>query len=131
MPSNSEVAQRYIKSIEQGKTGEDLAEFFDPAIEYTEFPNKIFPKGRTAGAAEMKAASEKGKKLLSGQVYEIKNVIEHGDQVAMELHWTGTLAVQVQSLQPGDQMRDHFSVFLVFRNGKIVSQHNYDCYEPW
>jgi hypothetical protein len=24
-----------------------------------------------------------------------------------------------------------FAIFLTFRDGKIVRQHNYDCFDPW
>ncbi len=29
------------------------------------------------------------------------------------------------------QMKAYFSVFLDFRDGKIIKQRNYDCYEAW
>jgi len=28
-------------------------------------------------------------------------------------------------------MKAYFSVFLDFRDGKIIKQRNYDCYEAW
>jgi ketosteroid isomerase-like protein len=31
----------------------------------------------------------------------------------------------------GDVMRAHFATFIEFRDGKIVAQRNYDCFEPW
>jgi len=35
------------------------------------------------------------------------------------------------SLPAGGTMRAHVAIFLEFRNGKIVAQRHYDCYEPW
>jgi ketosteroid isomerase-like protein len=41
------------------------------------------------------------------------------------------LGVPVGALTPGAEMRAHFAVFLDFRDGKIVRQRNYDCFEPF
>ena len=51
--------------------------------------------------------------------------------VALEVLWTGTLAVPFGSLAVGDNMRAHFAVFIQLRDGKIVAQRNYDCFDPW
>ena len=59
------------------------------------------------------------------------NLIEQGDQVAVEVIWTATLAVAVGTLAVGDAMRAHFGVFLTWRDGKIISQRNYDCFDPF
>ena len=45
--------------------------------------------------------------------------------------WVGTLAVAIGTLAAGDEMRAHFGVFLTFRDGLIVQQRNYDCFEPF
>lgn len=42
----------------------------------------------------------------------------------------GPFVPPFQSLPIGGQMRAHFATFLRFKHGKIVSQRNYDCYEP-
>ncbi|MEU5049278.1 hypothetical protein [Streptomyces sp. NPDC021096] len=52
-----------------------------------------------------------------------------GDQVALEVTWTGTLAVPLGDLPAGHVLRAHIAVFLEFREGKIRAQRNYDCYE--
>jgi ketosteroid isomerase-like protein len=51
--------------------------------------------------------------------------------VALEVRWSGTLAVPVGSFPAGGEMRARFAVFLDFRDGKIVAQRNYDCFEPF
>jgi len=66
---------------------------------------------------------------MSSQKYVIRNEIAGGDQVALEIDWTGTLSVRFQSIPAGGQMRAHFAAFLQFKDGKIISQRNYDCYE--
>ena len=42
----------------------------------------------------------------------------------------GILAVSVMSLPAGSQMKAFVAMFLTLRDGKIISQRNYDCYPP-
>jgi len=35
------------------------------------------------------------------------------------------------SLTIGSEMRADSAMFFVFKDGKIVSQRNYDCFHPW
>lgn len=67
---------------------------------------------------------------MSSQQYHIRNEVANDDQVALEIDWIGTLAVPFQDKPKGGQMRAHFAAFLQFKDGKIISQRNYDCYEP-
>jgi hypothetical protein len=40
--------------------------------------------------------------------------------------------VPVGELPVGGELRAHLGIFLEFdAEGRIVSQRNYDCYEPW
>jgi ketosteroid isomerase-like protein len=51
--------------------------------------------------------------------------------MAIEVQWTGTLAVALGTLPAGGEMRARFAMFLELRDGKIARQRNYDCFEPW
>jgi ketosteroid isomerase-like protein len=128
---NIEIARRYLKAIEQGATGATLAQFFAPNVVMELFPNRLAPQGSRSGLAEMLEAAERGQKALSSQHYEIKHEVAGGDTVALEVLWVGTLAIPVAGLSAGSQMRAHFAAFLEFRDGKILAQRNYDCYDPW
>ena len=68
---------------------------------------------------------------MSRQMYKIKQEIADLDRVALEVEWVGTLAVPFESIPAGGQMRVFFAMFLEFREGKIIRQRNYDCYEAW
>lgn len=68
---------------------------------------------------------------MAAQTYEIVHAVADGDDVALEIEWTGTLSVPLGSLPAGGQMRARFAVFLEFRDGKIARQRNYDCFQPW
>jgi ketosteroid isomerase-like protein len=126
---NLAIAISYIKAIESGASSDELAQFLSPEVIVEIFPSKFFPKGSRDKLAGILAAAERGKKVMSSQKYEIRNEITSGDQVALEIDWTGTLSVPFQSIPAGGQMRAHFAAFLQFREGKIIAQRNYDCYE--
>jgi predicted ester cyclase len=128
---NGEIAREYLRAIEAGETGENLARFFDPEVMLEEFPNRLSPQGRRSGLAQALEAAERGQKLLAGQSYEIHSVIENGERLALEVTWIGTLKIPVENLPAGSQMRARFAVFLEFRNARIVAQRNYDCFDPW
>ena len=127
---NLAIARRYIKAIESGATGDEMTQFFASDVVLEIFPSKFFPNGSRDNLAGIRAAADRGKKAMSSQKYGIRNEVASGDAVALEINWVGTLAVPFQSLPKGAQMRAHFAAFLEFKDGKILSQRNYDCYEP-
>jgi ketosteroid isomerase-like protein len=118
-------------TIEQGATGERMARFFDPDVVLEEFPSRLTPQGARRRLADVLEGAERGQKVLSSQHYEIHNEMEMGDQVALEVMWTGTLKMPFQNLPPGSNLRARFALFLDFRGGRIVAQRNYDCFDPW
>ncbi len=126
---NLALARQYLKAIESGTSAEEMAQFFAPEVIVEIFPSKFFPTGSRSNFEEIRAAANRGKKVMTSQTYAVRNALASGDQVALEIDWTGTLAVPFQTLPAGGQMRAHFAAFLQFKDGKIISQRNYDCYE--
>ena len=62
--------------------------------------------------------------MIKKQNFEILNVVANGNQVAVEAQWTGILAIPFGSILEGGEMRARFAIFLEFRDGLIVRQHN-------
>lgn len=104
---------------------------FTTDVVIEQLPNRIYPQGLQGTLSQMESAFEKGRKLFTSQSYEIKNAVAHEDRVAVEVLWTGTLALGFGNLSAGSQMRCHSAMFFEFVNGKIARQRNYDCFEPW
>ena len=96
-----------------------------------EFPNRLLPRGAIRDLEAMKQARIRGKALLSAEQFELLGAVASGDQVAMELRWSGTIAVGGGPFKAGQTLRARFAIFLDFRDGRIVRQRNYDCFEPW
>jgi ketosteroid isomerase-like protein len=128
---NLTIARRYLEALENGVGGEALAEFFTKDVVQEEFPNRLSPIGAHRDLAAILDAAKKGKKIMRAQKFDIRNSISDGDMVAMEVFWSGYLAVPIDTLPADSEMRAHFSMWLEFRDGKICRQHNYDCFDPW
>lgn len=128
--TNLKKVELYLKSIENGDFVY-IASLFSPDALLEQLPNRIYPNGIRSGVSRMAEAFEKGRKLLSSQSYEIMSCVAEGDALSIEVLWTGTLAVPFGSLSVGSQMRAHSAMFFQFKDGKIVSQRNYDCFESW
>ncbi|MFH8610571.1 nuclear transport factor 2 family protein [Streptomyces sp. NPDC018029] len=126
---NIETALRYHQAVSQGATGEELARFFHEEVVQQEFPNSLFPDGVRRDLATVLKDSERGQQVISQQRFEVHNTVAANDVVALEVTWTGTLAVPLGDLPAGHELRAHIAVFLEFRDGKIHAQRNYDCYE--
>jgi ketosteroid isomerase-like protein len=130
--SNLELARRYLATMESGSADAKLA-FFAPDVIQEEFPNRITPTTRSRDLAGLRDGIEKGSSIMASERYEILNAVAgaDSDQVALEVQWSGTLATGLGPLPAGAVMRARLAIFLEFREGKIVRQRNYDCYEPW
>jgi ketosteroid isomerase-like protein len=127
--SNLGTARRYLAALGHGTSGG--LEFFAPDVVQEEFPNRLLPNGAVRDLAALQAAAQRGAKVMKQQSFEILNAVASGEQVAVEALWTGEAAVPVGSLPAGGRMRARFAIFLTFRDGKIVRQHNYDCFDPF
>jgi uncharacterized protein len=129
--TNTEIARAYLKAIEDDAAFDVLSRFFADDVVQHEYPNQLVKTGATRTLADLKAAAERGKGVVEWQKYEVRNAIEAGDWVALEVTWRAALKVPVGSLPAGGEMKANFGVFLQFRDGRIVKQHNYDCFDPF
>ena len=126
---NLETVRRYLKTIEDGEFTM-IRDLFAPDASIVQFPNRIYPQGLSASVLQIAEAFEKGRKLLASQTYKIKNELVNRDSVAVEVLWVGKLAVSFGSMAAGSEMRAHSAMFFAFKDGKIVTQKNYDCFVP-
>ena len=131
MTDHSAFVRRYLGAISAGATGPALAAYYDPEAIAEEFPNRLTPNGASRNLAALLEGAERGKKVLSGQTFDIRAIMAGGDRVAVEAIWTGKLAIPIGNLKAGDEMKARFAMFFEMRNGKIYRQRNYDCFDPF
>jgi ketosteroid isomerase-like protein len=128
---NLGVVRRYLQAVEQGATGETLAAFYTADAVQEELPNRLIPQGARRDLRAILAAAERGQQALSAQRYQILSEVASGDLVALEVQWTGTLAIPLGAQPAGGEMRARFGLFMQLRGGKIAAQRNYDCFYPF
>lgn len=126
---NVRTAVRYHQAVSRSAASEELASFFHPDATHVQLPNALFPDGTVRGLSDLLAAAQQGHALLADQHFEVANAVAAGTRVAVEATWSGTLAVPLGDLPAGRVLRAHIATFLEFRDGKIIAQRNYDCYE--
>jgi ketosteroid isomerase-like protein len=131
MSDHIDVLRRYLHAIEEFAPRGVVERFFATDAVQHESPNRLFPNGRRSDLVTMLAAYDKGPTLLASQRYVLKNSIAQGDQVAAELEWTGVLRSGFGALEAGASLRAAIAIFFTFRDGKIASVRNYDCYYPF
>lgn len=129
--ANVQTARRYLEAISRGGPWSEVAAFFTEDVVQEEFPNRLVPAGARRTLRELEEASARGHAVITAQRYDVRNALATGEQVALEVLWTGTLAVPLGSIPAGGEMVAHFGVFLEFRDGRIAAQRNYDCFEPF
>ena len=130
-PGNLATVRRYLKALEDGVTGGALVSLFADDIVQIEHPNRLKPHGDRRDKSAMGRDAERGVKILERQAYTILNALAQDDRVAVEVRWEGVLAIPMGELQPGGTMVVHSAMFFTFKDGKIASQHNFDCVEPF
>jgi ketosteroid isomerase-like protein len=128
---NLSLARKYLEALECGAEGGTLADYFTVDVVQEEYPNRLAPIGAHRDLDGILDAARKGKKTLRAQKFDVMNSIVDGDNVALEVFWSGLLAQPVDTLPADTEMRAHISIWLEFKDGKIARQRNYDSFDPW
>ncbi|MFA5761247.1 MAG: nuclear transport factor 2 family protein [Dehalococcoidales bacterium] len=128
---NSDIVTEFLKALSDGKSGDELKQFYDEEVVQTEYPNLLTGKTIARNLVEILEASVRGKQVITGQNYEITKSYAVDDNVIIEAIWTGVLAIPLGKLAAGDEMKAYFSQIYEFKNGKIIKQRNYDCFEKF
>ncbi len=130
MPTHSDTIHRLYAAIEAEAPAGELAAFFHPDAEQVEFPSLVRPAGHRRALPEMLAGAEAGRALIASQRFEVHTVVTDADRAAVQLTWTATTRAAVSGLPAGSRLVAHVAAFYVFRDGLVLRQSSYDCYEP-
>ena len=127
--SNLELTRAYLASFE-ARDGSTLS-YYAPTVIQRELPNRLVPSGAVRDLEAMKSGMERGKQTVCDERYEILSLVASGDEVAAEVLWSARLNAPLGSLPAGGVMKAHLAMFITWKDGQIVSQRNYDCFEPF
>ena len=118
------------EAISDGAQGDELTGFFHPDAEQVEYPSLMRPNGHRRGLDELRAGAVLGAQLIRDQRFDVHTVIEDGDRLAVQLTWTAQAAQDLGALPAGTRLVSHVAAFYEFRDGLVLRQSSYDCYEP-
>jgi ketosteroid isomerase-like protein len=127
--SNFEIARSYFAALNARAQPDEIAAFFAEDAVQEEFPNRFAPKGAVRSLAEIRSARETALELFDWEEHELRGATGSGATVALEVRWTARVAVTRDSFTAGQQLEAHMAVFLEFRDGLIVRQRTYRCFE--
>jgi FMN-dependent NADH-azoreductase len=127
----TQIAEEFIKTLQNRNSADEIIQFYHEDIEQIEFPNTVTKNKAIRNLEDLKLASERGKKVMQKEELEIIKSYTFGNTVIIEALWIGTLAVPIGNIPIGGQMKAYFAQFYEFKNGKIIKQRNYDCFEPF
>jgi ketosteroid isomerase-like protein len=122
-----EIVTAYLRAIEAHEL-EEVARYLHPDVVNVEHPNKLLPGGRRYDLAAIRAAGERGKAAMASERYEIRQMIIDGNRAAVQIEWTGTLAIAAGPLPAGHVMRAQICSIIELRDGKVWRQEQYDCF---
>jgi ketosteroid isomerase-like protein len=129
--TNLKLVRDYFRAIEQGADESELSRFFAPEVRQHEYPNRLVAEGAERDAAALLAGRRKGRQVVENERYLVRSAIASGDRVAIEMTWTAQLKVPFASTPPGGTLTANCGVFFRIAGGRIVEQHNYDCFDAF
>jgi ketosteroid isomerase-like protein len=130
--AEAEIVERYFAVVaDLGSREEDLLELLDPDVRVTEHPNAITPPGAVRDRDEVIRGFVAGKALLSAQSFEIHELLESGERVAVRATWRGTIGFDTERLPAGTELIAHIAALLTVAGGRIRQHETFDCYEPF
>ena len=126
-----QFANRYIEFCnDPNGTAAGLKEFYAEDMEWQEMPHRFAPTGRKNDFAGLQQAFTSGQKLMAEQRYILHDVVAGDDAAALQLSWEMTLAQDMGDLSAGDKLSGKLAIFFRVKDGKIIQQTDYLCYDP-
>ncbi|MDJ1502088.1 nuclear transport factor 2 family protein [Xanthocytophaga agilis] len=125
------IVSAFLTVLENRTSSDEIELFYHPDASQIEYPNTLTKNLTKRDLKELKAASDRGLKVLQKEKYEVLHSYAYGNTVIIEVVWTGVLTIPLGSIPVGGEMKAYFAQFFEFMDGKIIRQRNYDCFEPF
>ena len=118
-----------LRAIESGGGAGALDPFLAEDYVLTEAPHLLAPQGSTRTRAEVLDGAEHSGEIVYGQHFEIRRSTCEGGRVVVEADWSAILQMDLPYWDKGDEIRARTAAVFEVRDGRIISQHSYDCYD--
>lgn len=124
------VVRRYYDTVaDLRSTEEDLLRLLDEKVRVIERPNLTAPRGATRDLADTVRGFRAGKALLSQQAIDVHEVLVDHDRAAVRATWRGVVGVDTGPYHAGQALVAHTAALFTVRNGLVVEQETFDCFE--
>ncbi|WP_394553375.1 nuclear transport factor 2 family protein [Agromyces sp. MMS24-JH15] len=127
---NLELVQRFIRAIEGGVHGDALLEFLHPDVEQVDYPSLMNPAGGRRRLPEILAASTAGAGMIDDQRYDVRRVVESGDDLVVQVDWHGRVAQAMGDVPVGTALHSNSVISFGIDGDRIRRVEAYDCYDP-
>jgi ketosteroid isomerase-like protein len=127
--SNFDIARRYLDALSSPANADEIARYFAPDMTSEEFPHRFLDAPSTRGVEQLLEARAESLGRFSPQRHELAGATGGGSQVALEVRWRGSATGAGPGA--GQEFDARVAMFLKFKDGRIVRQRSYPCFEPW
>lgn len=124
------AGRAFYAALEGGAHGDALRDLVTDDVRTITHPNLVAPAGTDTTLEEMITNSSRGAGLLSGQRYDIHDVIEVDDLAIFRMTWRGTIAIDAGPFRVGQELVAEIAQFLTARDGRVSRIETFDCYYP-
>jgi hypothetical protein len=122
----------FLQLLEAFSTDQnEYRKILHPEMVQIEYPNLITKNGNRRNLEECLKGTEMAKKMLAQQKYDIVEYTEAGEKLIAEVIWTGKILADIGHLKKDQELKAYICMVIEFKDGKIIQQKNYDCYEPF
>ncbi|CAM6120200.1 unnamed protein product [Calypogeia fissa] len=96
----------------------------------TEYPNLLSPMTRNRSTEEGMKGISMGRRFLKFQKFSIQKVFEAENAVTVEMIWSGEILANIGPLKADQALSAFVCYVFEFKDGLILHQRHYDCFEP-
>jgi limonene-1,2-epoxide hydrolase len=120
----------FVRTLEAGAGAAEIRPFLSEDFVLVEAPHLLAPEGTIRTLEQVLAGADQSAQVVTGQKFEISRTTCEAGRVVVEADWSATSMMDLRYWDAGETIRARTSSVFEVRNGRIVSQHSYDCYFP-
>jgi ketosteroid isomerase-like protein len=126
------IVRRYYGVVaDLSSDADDLQPLLAHDLRVTEHPNAISPSGGVRNREATIQGFLAGKNLLREQSFDVHEIVVAGDRAAVRLTWHGVVGIDAGPFVAGPELVAEIASFLTVRDGQVVEQETFDCYQPF
>ena len=129
MSRHEQTIRQLYDAVCAGAT-DRLRGYFHPDAEQVEYPSLMRPTGHRRGLDGILDGARLASTVVRDQRFDVVRVVEQGDQLAVQATWSATTTTDLGEVPAGTPLVAHVGAFYEMRDGLVLRQSSYDCYEP-